>query len=91
VHEPDILRAIERRLRHEEPELARAMDAFTRSALADPVPRFVAIGLLLVATVLFVGWTATGDPGLLAGALSVAVCTPVAWLVRLARRPLPGV
>jgi hypothetical protein len=88
VHEPDILRAIEHRLRHEEPELARAMDAFTRSAVTDPVPRYLAVALLLLSTLLFLGWTATGDPGLLGGAVSVAMCTPVAWLVWLARRPL---
>lgn len=84
-----MLRAIERRLRHEEPELAAAMDSFALAAVADPVPRCVGVGIVLVAALLFVGWTATGDPGLLAGAGSVAVCTPVAWLVRLARRSSP--
>ena len=87
MHEPEILRAIERRLRHEEPDLARALDSFTPTTVADPVPRCVAVAILLVAALLVLGWIATGDPGLLAGAGSVAACTPVAWLVRVARRP----
>jgi hypothetical protein len=89
MSDPETLRAIERRLRQEEPELARTMDSFTAAAVADPVPRWVAWAILLVATLLVVGWSATGDPGLLAGAASVVVCTPIAWLVRLARRVTP--
>jgi hypothetical protein len=89
VPDRDSLHAIERRLRAEAPELARALDAFTRDA-RDPVPHGVAAALAVVAGLLMAGWAATGDPGLLTGAALVLVCTPVAWLVGLGRRPAPG-
>jgi hypothetical protein len=92
VPERDHLRAIEDHLRREEPDLARSLDAFT-SATAVPrdlVPRGVAAALFGVSGLLLAGWAGTGDPGLLTGAALVLASTPVAWLVRLARRPVPG-
>jgi hypothetical protein len=87
VREQQRLRAIERRLRREEPELARALDAFTRTAAPrDPVAHGVAVALLAVAATMLAGWSTTGDAGLLMGSWLVAASTPVAWLVGLARR-----
>jgi hypothetical protein len=93
VRERQQLRAIERRLRREEPGLARALDAFTRgstrtTAPRDPVAHGVLVALLVTAASMLAGWTTTGDAGLLTGSWLVAVSTPVAWLVGLARRPV---
>lgn len=77
------LRDIERRLRHDAPDLARTLDEFDRR---DPVPRVIALSLAGVAAVLLSGWAVTAGEELLAGAGLVLASTPVAWLVGAARR-----
>lgn len=72
----------------DEPDLAAALEEFDRAcaAPADPVPRYVAVGVLTTAGALLLGAVAAGDGGLLTGAGLVLACAPVAWLVGAARK-----
>ena len=71
---------------YEESDLAEVRGAFDEAPATDPVPHYVAVGIVATAGALLLGAVVVGDGGLLTGAGLVLACAPVAWLVGAARR-----
>jgi hypothetical protein len=85
VQDRRALTAIEHELRKDDPELARMLETFS-CRHHDPVPRYLVLALSAVAVLLVLGWLSGGGDPLLTGAAMVMASTPLAWLVKAARR-----